>query len=219
MTDYIQSIEEAYGRCRERFSMLSPRDWQLASDWEKDGIPLNIVIRSIHDCCKKYKSKRRPDNINTLRYFDQEVRKQFAAWQSARVGAHDSQPAAPAEPLHEADLAINVCENILLAFGEAKKNASPELRDHLSIVIDAVFQIILEIEGTHSADQADDRLKSLAAHFDQALLDLTPASVKDQILQSSRRQWPNLTPDDLNRILLKETYAAHNLPRLTLFQI
>ena len=89
MTDYLEEIEAAYSRCRERYSMLSPLDWDHAAAWEKDGIPLFLVIRAIDDCCKKYKARREPGKINTLRYFDQAVRAAYSAWSASRVGAHD----------------------------------------------------------------------------------------------------------------------------------
>lgn len=87
--DYLEEIESAYSRCRERYSMLSAIDWDLAAGWERDGIPLFIAIRAIDDCCRKYKARREPGKINTLRYFDQAVRAAFSAWSASRVGAHD----------------------------------------------------------------------------------------------------------------------------------
>lgn len=89
MNDYLEEIEAAYSRCRERYSMLSPLDWHLAAEWEKDGIPLFIVARAIADCCKKFRARKDPSRINTLRYFDQAVRSAFASWNASRVGAHD----------------------------------------------------------------------------------------------------------------------------------
>lgn len=41
MSDYLEEIEGAYSRCREKWSMLSPIDWQLAAEWEKAGIPVH----------------------------------------------------------------------------------------------------------------------------------------------------------------------------------
>ena len=89
MTDYLEEIESAYSRCRERYSMLSPLDWALAAEWEKAGIPLHIAIQAINECCRKFKAAKDPGNINTLRYFDQAVRQRFTAWSRSRVGAHD----------------------------------------------------------------------------------------------------------------------------------
>lgn len=96
--DYLEQVEAAYSRCRERYSMLSPMDWHLAAQWEKDGIPLFIVFGAIDDCCKKYKAKKDPGKINTLRYFDQAVRQHFKAWNAARVGAHSTPAPNSATP-------------------------------------------------------------------------------------------------------------------------
>lgn len=89
MTDYLEEIEAAYSRCRERYSMLSPLDWALAAEWEKAGIPLHIAVPAITECCKKFRATKDPCKINTLRYFDQAVRQRFAAWSRSRTGAHN----------------------------------------------------------------------------------------------------------------------------------
>jgi hypothetical protein len=222
MSDYLQEIEEAYGRCRERFSMLSPRDWQLAQDWEKAGIPLHIVIRSIQECCKKYKAKRRPDNINTLLYFDQEVRKQFAGWHASRVGASGTATTGP-ELLqqNERDLAIERCELIIAKFEAARAGANPQLRTAIALVVDAVFQHLIQVEGTGDASQTDGFLRALATQFDPSLVSATAWETKEKMLQAFRKEWAGspLTLADFERLLVKELYDQMGLPKLTLYPL
>lgn len=88
--------------------MLSPLDWQLASDWEKAGIPIFIVLAAIDDCCRKFKATKDPGKINTLRYFDQAVRQRFKTWNAGRVGANDT-PADPA-PIKPPPAAVEFSE-------------------------------------------------------------------------------------------------------------
>src|SRR4051812_22298375 len=137
MDNYLTQIEEAYARCRGCRSMLSPIDWQLAQSWEDSGIPIHIVLRSMSDCCEAFHRKKTPGKINTLKYFDQEVQKQYMGWMESRVGAN-TENAAGTELLeeNEADAAIARLEEIILKFADAKCRVPEELHKWLDFVKD-----------------------------------------------------------------------------------
>lgn len=218
MTDYLEEVEAAYSKCRGKWSMLSPLDWQLAAEWEKAGIPLFIVHRAIEDCCKKFKAKKDPGKINTLRYFDQAVRQHFAGWSRARVGASTATEPAEVHEQNEADAAIERCELIIAKFGEAKPKTSPEIREALTLVIDAVFQIILYVEGNGNTDSADRDLNAIALWFDSELLRLSPD--RDSVRADLEKRFPQYAGTDAyDRLLIKELYDRLNLPRLALYEL
>ena len=81
MHDFLQKIEQEYSRIRGRQSILSSIDWQLAAEWETQGVPLQLAIRTMRDV-----SNQKIDRINSLNYFDQAVQKQFKLWQTANIG-------------------------------------------------------------------------------------------------------------------------------------
>lgn len=219
MSDYIQQIEDAYSKCRGRWSILSPLDWHIAAAWEEKGIPVHIVIRAIDECCKKFKSKRDPGNINTVRYFEQAVLSHFARWNAARVGSNDAPAVHPDDQPNAADLAIEVCEHIILKFGEAKITCPPYLHDPVAIVIDAVSQLILQLEGDGDTTQTDDHLQAIEAAFDQAILTTAPDRAK--LLADLHLEFPQYTsvPSAYDLLLLKTLYDRQKLPRLSLYQI
>jgi hypothetical protein len=221
MSDYLQEIEAAYSRCREKWSMLSAVDFQLALDWEKKGIPVTIILRAIDDCCKKYKAKRSPGKINSLRYFEQAVDQHFAAWQKSRIGSHDPMSQITEPEQNAADAAIERCEEIILKFGEAKQLAAPELREAIAIVIDAVFLMILQIEGNGETSTTDDDLRELGQTFDQAIAAATPPAEREELLAALRKSYPQYAdaPDAYTQLLIKDLYDRLNLPRLTLYQL
>lgn len=218
MGDYLQEIEAAYGRCREKWTMLSGLDFQLALDWERRGIPIAIVLRAIEDCCKKYKARKEPGRINALRYFEQAVDQHFAAWQKSRVGAHDPAADQPEPQQNLADAAIERCEEIILKFAEVK---APELLDAVTLVKETVMQLILQIEQTGDTQQAEELLHALGTQFDHALLTATPADEKARYLSRRRSIWtgPHMTPKMFEQLLIKDLYDQHSLPKLTLYPL
>jgi hypothetical protein len=214
--DYLTQIESAYSRCRGKQSMLSPIDWQLAQSWQDAGIPIHIALRAMEDCCRNFHSSKKPGLINTLRYFDQEVRKQFAGWQESRVG-QSAEGAAGEELLeqNEADIAIARCEEITLKFGEAKKTASPELRYALADVVDAVFLIILQIEGNGRTDRTEDQLQDLGKAFELAVIDALPPDERCAMLSAVQSRWPgsHMTTADYNRLIVRDLCQKLNSPK------
>lgn len=221
MSDYLAEIESAYSRCRGKRSLLSPIDWQLAQSWQDAGIPLHIVLRAIEDCCRNFSERKNPGLINTLRYFEQEVRKQYGAWQESRIGATDDAAWNEVARENEADIAIARCEEIILKFGEAKKTAPPDLRDALRDVIDAVFQLILQIEGNGDIAKTDDQLRAIAEPFNRALVESAgPEDLAAVTALISRDFGPHKFSDEvIEKMLLKRLYENHGLPKLTLYEL
>ncbi|HEU4401661.1 MAG TPA: hypothetical protein VFT43_06100 [Candidatus Polarisedimenticolia bacterium] len=72
--DYFRAIEEEFARRRGAPLLLSPRDWALVGDWQRDGIPLRIVLQAMANVFEAFE-RRRPAGrrINSLSYCRQEV--------------------------------------------------------------------------------------------------------------------------------------------------
>jgi len=71
---YFTEAEAILGR------MLSSKDWVLVESWQKRGIPLRVVARTVEDCLKA-----KPD-IRSLVYCEKAVEREFGEWQKSQVG-------------------------------------------------------------------------------------------------------------------------------------
>ena len=46
-SDYFRAVEQRFTALRGGVSFLTPGDWDVASGWQKRGIPLDIVLAAI----------------------------------------------------------------------------------------------------------------------------------------------------------------------------
>ena len=90
MTDFLQTIELEYGCVRGQASLLSPSDWQLAAEWEAQGVPLRLAVRTMREI-----SNQKTNRINSLQYFDQAIQEKFNTWQAANVGKANNNQTNP----------------------------------------------------------------------------------------------------------------------------
>ena len=61
--------------------LLSPADWQVARRWNQEGIPLDLVKRSLEEVFEKRKERAAKGKISSLRYCAPAVE---AAWADLR---------------------------------------------------------------------------------------------------------------------------------------
>jgi hypothetical protein len=78
---YFQAIEEVFVRLRGAPLLLSPADWQVASRWHREGVPLDLVRRALEEVFAKRKERGAKGRINSLRYCAPAVE---AAWAELR---------------------------------------------------------------------------------------------------------------------------------------
>jgi len=78
---YFQAVEEIFVRLRGAPLLLSPADWQVASRWHREGVPLDLVGRVLEEVFAKRKERGTKGKINSLRYCAPAVE---AAWADLR---------------------------------------------------------------------------------------------------------------------------------------
>ncbi len=74
---YFQAIEEIFVELRGAPLLLSPADWQVARRWHQDGVPLDLVRRTLVEVFAKRKERGAKGKISSLRYCAPAVE---AAW-------------------------------------------------------------------------------------------------------------------------------------------
>ena len=85
--NYYTEIEDTFVRRRGKNLFLSPLDWALIEVWQKRGIPLHIVIRSIESVFDVF-DKQPPGTrtIKSLFYCREEIEVQYTEWLTAQTG-------------------------------------------------------------------------------------------------------------------------------------
>lgn len=225
--NYLQEIENEFSRLRGRWTMLAPVDWQLADQWEKKGIPLRIVFSAMGDVDKKFKDKNPKDSINSLRYFEKAVEKQFAEWQKTQVGKSDyiqdddfsevSAFAVSSAADHDDIEALYFVESKL-----HKDNLPEPLR---SAAVNAGTQILALIDEAKarqfSTDDIERRLEAISADFDLSLVVSIPEAERARMLDAIKRDYAKITitAESRQKLLIKQAYQFFGLPKLTLFEL
>lgn len=90
---YFQAIEGAFVRLRGAPLLLSPADWQVASRWHQDGVPLELVERVLEEVFERRRQRGGRGRISSLRYCAPAVE---AAWEEiSRLAAAGRGAEAP----------------------------------------------------------------------------------------------------------------------------
>ncbi|HEV2854306.1 MAG TPA: hypothetical protein VHC97_16045 [Thermoanaerobaculia bacterium] len=78
---YFQAVEEIFVELRGAPLLLSPADWQVARRWHQEGVPLDLVKRTLEEVFAKRKERGAKGKISSLRYCAPAVE---AAWEDLR---------------------------------------------------------------------------------------------------------------------------------------
>src|SRR6185295_8253086 len=91
---YFQAVEEMFVELRGSPLLLSPADWQVARRWHKEGVPLDLLRRTLAEVFARRKERGAKGRISSLRYCAPAVE---AAWAELReLTAPGERLAAPA---------------------------------------------------------------------------------------------------------------------------
>src|SRR5215207_2936820 len=111
---YFQGIEEIFVRLRGAPLLLSPADWQVASRWHREGVPLDLVSRVLEEVFAKRQERGTKGKINSLRYCAPAVE---AAWADLRELTAPGER-TEADPLDIATRLRNLAAAVPIGFAE-----------------------------------------------------------------------------------------------------
>ncbi|HYO16432.1 MAG TPA: hypothetical protein VE685_24815 [Thermoanaerobaculia bacterium] len=78
---YFRAVEEIFVALRGSPLLLSPADWQVARRWHREGVPLDLVRRTLEEVFAKRKERGAKGKISSLRYCAPAI---DAAWADLR---------------------------------------------------------------------------------------------------------------------------------------
>lgn len=233
--NYLEEIEKEYSRIRGKYSPLAPVDWNLAAQWEKDGMPLSVVLRAMSETWRNFEAKQKKGTINTLRYFAPEVDKQFQVWLESQIGKveigvdpasadGDKTVVGVLENNTFTAFAVSDETDILeyLAEGFNKTGLPNLLSAAAENVRRAIIVLIIEArENNISDEQIEVNLKAIAKDFDLSLVASFSDEERAEIIRQTKNEYANRTLDaeSLQKILIRKLYNKFGLPELTLFEL
>ena len=65
---YFRAIEEVFIRLRGAPLLLSPADWQIARDWHRAGIPLDLVCATLEEIFRQRAEAGKRRSVRSLKY-------------------------------------------------------------------------------------------------------------------------------------------------------
>ena len=194
---YFQAIEEIFVRLRGAPLLLSPADWQVASRWHREGVPLDLVGRVLEEVFAKRKERGPKGRINSLRYCAPAVE---AAWADLR------ELTAPGERSEAAPLDI-----------------AARLRNLAAAVPDAFKERVLALHG--DAPSVEAALSALDREMLAAAAESLAPEVREEVDAAVEKTLAalkgRLPADDLERSRERLTHQVLrqrlSLPVLSLF--
>lgn len=95
---YFRAIEATFLRLRGSPLLLSPKDWRTAQEWHRQGIPLDLVERTLEELFAQRRERGTEGKVSSLRYCAPRVE---AAWAALRelTAPGERKPEAEAEPV------------------------------------------------------------------------------------------------------------------------
>lgn len=176
---YFQSVEEIFVRLRGAPLLLSPADWQVASRWHREGVPLDLVGRVLEEVFAKRKERGTKGKINSLRYCAPAVE---AAWADLR------ELTAPGERAEAAPLDIpGRLRSLAAAVPDAFRERVLALQGDAPSVEAALSALDREMLAAASSSLAPELREEVGAAVEKTLAALKGRLPADELERSRER--------------------------------
>lgn len=84
--NYHSEVADTFLARRGGQLFLSPMDWYVIDGWQKEGIPLHVVVRAMNDIFDALPVRRRRA-VKGVLYCQEEIEARFDDWLAGQVGA------------------------------------------------------------------------------------------------------------------------------------
>lgn len=215
---YFSEIEETFVRRRGRNLLLSPLDWALIESWKERGIPLRLVLASIHSVFDAIEnSPGRQPTVKSLSYCSDEVESRFAEWIDGRAGSHglkaqqDTRPSDETVAKHLDSIARDLEDAIGTAPIEVAKHLSESVArlKNLGETVPADVETLLE-EIDRSID---------AIPLERCAEESICEQVKSELSAIGRNPETAENKNAYDRMVLHKIREQTKIPRASLFYL
>ena len=211
---YLETVEQHFQAARgSAFFRFSPLDWALVEAWEKEGVPLEAVLRGIDRTFENWRRmpRARTEKVNSIAYCAQMIAAE--AQSMANVAPVASSRANPPFPIEEVREFVTRNASTVRDKGYAELAAELESLDLQTLYSDL--------------EQLERRLTAI----EERMIARLHVSASDEMLFEARRALDRelkpyrgkMTPDQLERLekqfLERRLLESAGLPRLSLFYL
>ncbi len=228
--NYFSEIEEAFIRRRGKSLLLSPLDWTLIESWQKRGVPLHIVLRSVEKIFDDIeKDPRRAKNIKSIAYCSDEVETQYRDWIASQAGARQGSETQDGQEAAGSAEILSHLSALVEAIGAAGEKADKALRPVLSKTLKKLEKLKAGAEKSSriDAEKMEADLTGLENALDKALMenagekeiDTARKEVETQLGQYAGRMQQDVYEKTFELMLIKKLRAKADLPALSLFYL
>jgi hypothetical protein len=225
---YFEAIEAAFNRRRGAPHLLSPRDWSLVGTWQREGVPLRIVLQGIENCFDAFERRGPgPRRINSLSYCRQEVLSLHDLYRRLHAVEAGRPAASPAEAVPPLQRHLTRLQRRLKEAMTAASNAG---RDPLvGALAEARGAVGLLRRGLKSREADPAEVETALARLDAELLERAGALLSDaerrgledaaaaELAFETERMSPGALAVTRTALLGRRLRSWGALPRLTLF--
>lgn len=164
---YATLVEEAFIAERGTPFLLSAKDWQLVRGWRESGVPVDTVIRAVHETFEKRRARGLAGKISSIAYCAGTVEERWEMERRGLVGQASGAtvPAPGAAEIGEI-LAI-LAHRLRVAGGAAAAGVDPKM---LRKGLEAAASKIEAIASEGPFEESEERLAAIEASLVKAVL-------------------------------------------------
>ena len=234
--NFYTEIEEYFWQKRGQSLLVSTLDWAIIESWQRDGVPLPVVLKGIDRAFEKYDAKRRGRPIKSLAYCVDAVADTMEEDREAAAGrgpCSDSSDSASSARFDPAEVV-----RYMLANAELLSDASLQFTGQaaLAALVAALTEASETLKGL-AAQPATERsadLEDIERHMtvlEEKIQTAASQALPSEALVEIRREIDNgLAPyrrkmkaEQVTRIenqfMQKKIFEKLKLPRLSLFYL
>lgn len=228
--NYFSEIEETFIRRRGKSLLLSNLDWTLIESWQKRGIPLHVVLRSVEKIFDDIeKDPKRNPSVKSIAYCADEVETAYRDWLASQAGARQASEAEDGQELAGGAEILSHLAALIEAVGAAAGKADEGLRPVLSETLRGLEKLKAGAEKSSriDAEKIETELTGLENALDKALLDnagekeieTARKEVEAQLGQYAGRMQQDVYEKTFELMLIKKLRARADLPAFSLFYL
>jgi hypothetical protein len=201
--EYYQAIAREFLRRRGAPFLLSPRDVAVIADWERDGVPLAVVMEGIGRAFDGIRDRSRGTKGLSLSFCDPQVRKALAQ-HADRAAGRRKPPAPRSAKVDKAQKEIAACLRSL-----------PSRDQELRPLFEAASGLLTQAAPDEEAlEKVDDQV-------DAVLWSRTSASEREALKRQLAGEIAGLAPGEAGAAvrtrLIKSSRQKQKLPYVSLF--
>ena len=112
---YATLVEEAFIAERGTPFLLSAKDWQLVREWRESGVPVDTVVRAVHETFEKRRARGMAGKISSISYCAGAVEERWEMERRGLVGQARGESAAAPGPGEIAEMLASLATRLRAA--------------------------------------------------------------------------------------------------------